>query len=80
MEWIVTFYDSVAICIHLADVKISIFQDIFGKDVILSEVDNKSDQFSGSAWQLLEHGASCVEFAETGFFPTPTSVKELCEM
>ena len=42
-----TFYDSVAICIHLADVKISIFQDIFGKDVILSEVDNKSDQFSG---------------------------------
>ena len=74
-----TFYDSVAIL--LADVKISIFQDIFGKDVILSEeVDNKSDQFSGSAWQLLEHGASCVEFAETGFFPTPTSVKELCEM
>ena len=41
-----TFYDSVAIL--LADVKISIFQDIFGKDVILShQFDNKSDQFSG---------------------------------
>ena len=57
------------------------FKTFLEKTLLSHQFDNKSDQFSGGtrSFQLVElrrPSSSSVEFAETGFFPTPTIVSK----
>ena len=58
------------------------FKTFLEKTLLSHQFDNKSDQFSGGtrSFQLVElrrpSSSSSVEFAETGFFPTPTIVSK----